>query len=157
MKVWLFSTVLIGGTSRNPLHLNVSHGLHSWGEANSTNKAKGYYDSFYKGEEMPRVPIYNQQDATFLDLFISTDVLHVAGSSCAHHQEHITVHTASGIVNQYCCLLPTAAGSRQQYWWTIPKAVCTVMCSWWWAEEPPETHRASVLINKSRNVASCWL
>ena len=25
---------------------------------------------------------------------------------------------------------------------------CTVMCSWWWAEEPPETRRASVEINK---------
>ena len=48
---------------------------------------------------------YNQQDATFLDLFISTDVLRVSGGSSAHHQEHITVHTASGIVNQYCCLL----------------------------------------------------
>ena len=26
------------------------------------------------------------------------------------------------------------------------------MCSWWWAEEPPETRRASVEINKSRNI-----
>jgi len=23
----------------------------------------------------------------------------------AHHQEHITVHSASGIVNQHCCRL----------------------------------------------------
>jgi hypothetical protein len=53
------------------------------------------------------IPNYSQQDAMFLDLFISTDALHVSGSSSAHHQEHITVHTASGIVNQYCCsLLP---------------------------------------------------
>ena len=49
------------------------------------------------------IPNYNQQDATFLNLFISTDALHVSGGSSAHHQEHITVHTASGIVNQYCC------------------------------------------------------
>jgi len=42
---------------------------------------------------------YNQQDATFLYLFIFTDTLHVSGGSSAHHQEHITVHTASGIVN----------------------------------------------------------
>ena len=48
------------------------------------------------------IPSYNQQDATFLDLFISTDALHVSGGSSAHHQEHITVHTAPGIVNQYC-------------------------------------------------------
>jgi hypothetical protein len=40
---------------------------------------------------------------------------------------------------------------------TIPEAVWTVMCSWWWAEEPPETCTASVKINKSRSVASCWL
>jgi len=78
---------------------------------------------------MPRVPIYNQQDATFLDLFINTDALCVSGGSSAHHQEHITVHTALGIVHQYCCLLPAAVGSRQQYWLTIPEAVCTVMCS----------------------------
>jgi len=50
------------------------------------------------------IPNYSQQDATFLpDLFISTDALHVSGGSSAHHQEHITVHTPSGIVNQYCC------------------------------------------------------
>jgi len=48
---------------------------------------------------------YDQQDATFLDFFISTDALHVSGGSSAHHQEHITVHTASVIVNQYCCWL----------------------------------------------------
>jgi len=46
---------------------------------------------------------YSQQDATFHDLFISKDALHVSGGSSAHHQEHTTVQTASGIVNQYCC------------------------------------------------------
>ena len=51
------------------------------------------------------IPNYNQQDAPFLDLFISTDALHVTGGSSVHHQEHITVHTSSGIVNEYCCLL----------------------------------------------------
>jgi len=44
-------------------------------------------------------PNYNQQDATFLDLFISTDALQVSGGSSAHHQELKTVNTASGIVN----------------------------------------------------------
>ena len=97
------------------------------------------------------IPNYNQQDATFLDLFISTDALHVSGGSSAH-EENITVHTASGIVNQYCCLLQLAA-----HWLTIPEAVYTVMCSWWWEEEPPETCRTSVEINKSRKVVSCWL
>ena len=48
-------------------------------------------------------PNYTQQDAMFLDLFIFTDAVHVSGGSSAHHQEHITVHTASGVVNQYCC------------------------------------------------------
>jgi len=46
---------------------------------------------------------YSQQDAILLDIFIFTNALHVSGGSSAHHQEHITVHTASGIVNQYCC------------------------------------------------------
>jgi hypothetical protein len=49
------------------------------------------------------IPNYNQQDATFLDLFIFTDALHVSGGSSDHHQEHITVHTASDIVNHYRC------------------------------------------------------
>jgi hypothetical protein len=49
------------------------------------------------------VPNYNQQDAMFLDPFIFTDALHVSGGSSAHHQEHLTVHTVSGIVNYYCC------------------------------------------------------
>jgi len=49
------------------------------------------------------IPNYTQQDATFLDLFIFTDTLHVSGASSAHHQGYITVHTVSGIVNQYCC------------------------------------------------------
>ena len=47
-------------------------------------------------------PSYNLQEAKFLDLFISTDALHVSGGSSAHHQEHITVHTASGIVQFLC-------------------------------------------------------
>jgi len=46
---------------------------------------------------------YSQQDATFLE-FISTDALNVSGGSSAHHQEHITLHTASGIVNKYCSI-----------------------------------------------------
>jgi hypothetical protein len=48
------------------------------------------------------IPNYNQQGATILDLFIFTDTLNVSDGSSAQHQEHITVHTASGIVNQYC-------------------------------------------------------
>ena len=40
------------------------------------------------------IPNYDQQDTTFLDLFISTDSLSVSGGFSAHHQEHINVHTA---------------------------------------------------------------
>jgi hypothetical protein len=83
------------------------------------------------------IPNYNQQDAKFLDLFISTDALHVSGGSSTHHQEHITVHTASGIVNQYCCLLLSwmrwnavpSHPEQQPYWLTIPEAVYTAMSS----------------------------
>jgi len=45
------------------------------------------------------IPNYSHQHATFLNSFISTDALHVSGGSSAHHQEHISVPTASGIVN----------------------------------------------------------
>jgi hypothetical protein len=48
------------------------------------------------------IPNYSQTDATFLE-FVSTDAVCVSGGSSAHHQEHIIVHTASGIVSQYCC------------------------------------------------------
>ena len=51
--------------------------------------------------------------------------LHVSGGSSAHHQEHKTVHTASGIVKPI--LLPAAAGGSIGL--TIPDAVCTVLCS----------------------------
>ena len=51
------------------------------------------------------IPNYNQQDTTFLNLFISTGAVHVSGGSSTHHQERVTVHTASGIVDRYCCLL----------------------------------------------------
>jgi len=37
----------------------------------------------------------------FLNIFIFTDALHVSDNSSSHNQEHISVHTASGIVNQY--------------------------------------------------------
>ena len=95
-------------------------------------------------------------------LFISIDALHVLAGSSAHHQEHITVHTASGIASQYCCLLLSKMrwnsfhlihdSSKQQYWLTISEPVCTVLCSWWWAEEPAKTCWASVEMNKSRNL-----
>jgi len=44
--------------------------------------------------------------------------LQVSDGSSAHHQEHMRVHSASGIVNQYCCRL-------QRFWLTIPEAECT--------------------------------
>ena len=87
-------------------------------------------------------PSSYQQDATFLDLFISTNALHVSGDSSTHHQGHKSVHT----VFRYGLPLLMLAAS-----------VDAILCSWCWAEEPPETCRASVEINKSRNVVSCWL
>jgi hypothetical protein len=114
----------------------------------------------FADEYFPIIPNYNQHDATFLNLFISTDAVHVSSGSSDHRQEHITVRTASGIVNQYCCLLLSWMrwnefllvhdSSKQQYWLTIPEALCTIVCSWWWAEEPLETCRTSVEINKEK-------
>jgi len=80
----------------------------------------------------------------FLNLFIFTDALPVSGGSCAHHQEHTIVHTASG--SQPILLLAATAASSSIGW--LPEAVCTIVCSWWWAQEPPETCKASVKINK---------
>jgi hypothetical protein len=40
------------------------------------------------------IPSYSQQDATFLDLFVSKDARRVPGGSSAHHQEHTTVQAA---------------------------------------------------------------
>ena len=72
-------------------------------------------------------------------LFLSI-ALHVSGGSSAHHREHKTVNTASGIVKPV--LLPAAivgemelrsisstitAGSSIGL--TIPDAVCTELCS----------------------------
>jgi len=49
------------------------------------------------------IPNYSQQDATFFYVLIFTDALRVSGGSSAHQQEHITIHTASSFINQYCC------------------------------------------------------
>jgi len=50
----------------------------------------------------------------FLNLFISTDALHVSGGSSVHHQEHITVHTASGIVKPILLLAAIVEVTREQ-------------------------------------------
>jgi len=63
---------------------------------------------------------------------------HVSGDVFAHHQEHLTVFTASDIVHLYR--------------WTISEAVNTVKCSWWWAKTSPETCRADwVHINEPKS------
>jgi hypothetical protein len=69
---------------------------------------------------------YNQQDAAFLE-FIFTDALHVSVGFSAHHQEHITVHTASGIITPILLLAATAISSSIGL--TTAEAVCTFMCS----------------------------
>jgi len=70
-------------------------------------------------------PNYNQRDATFLDLFTSTDTLHVSDGSSAHHQEHITVHTASGILSLwfrasqfYTTIIQQDAAMSSQFYFT---------------------------------------
>jgi hypothetical protein len=63
----------------------------------------GFFFIFHMSVHHNIIPNYSQQDATFLDLFIITGTLYVLDGSSAHHQEHISVHTASGIVNHYCC------------------------------------------------------
>jgi len=71
-------------------------------------------------------------------LFICTQsALQISGDVFAHHQEHLTVFTASDIV---------------QHRWTISEAVNTVNCSWWWAKTSPKTGRGDwVQTNKPKS------
>ena len=64
-------------------------------------KKSGFYTALSNVRCVEIITNYYQQDATFLNLFTSTDPQHVSGGSSAHHQEHTTVHTASGIGWQY--------------------------------------------------------
>jgi len=68
-------------------------------------------------------------------IYYSLSAVHVSGDVFAHHQEHLTVFTASGNIHQCRCRLV----SRQQRWWILPDAVNTDKCSWWWAKTSPET------------------
>jgi len=75
-------------------------------------------------------------------LFICTQsALHVSGDVFAHHQENLTVFTASDIVHLCCCRPVSWTGwnCRQQHRRTISEAVNTVTFSWWWAKTSPET------------------
>ena len=93
-------------------------------------------------------------------LFICTQsALHVSGEVFAHHQELLTVFTASDIVHLCCCRpvsrtrwkWSSTSTGRQQHSWTISEAVNTVKYSWWWAKPSPETWRADwVQINKPK-------
>jgi len=46
-------------------------------------------------------------------IFIAVNALHVSGGFSAHHQEHKTVHTSSGIC-QACLLAATASFRSKQ-------------------------------------------
>jgi hypothetical protein len=66
-------------------------------EGSQTNLVFSAYSDIYV-KKLVLILNYSQQDATILDLFIFKDAVHVSDGSSAHHQEHITVHTALGIV-----------------------------------------------------------
>jgi hypothetical protein len=80
-------------------------------------------------------PKYNQQDATFLDLFI-----YINCSTCFRR----FLRPSSGAQN--CTYSVWYYQTNDMiichYILIISDAVCTVLCFWWWAEEPPETCRA---------------
>jgi hypothetical protein len=81
----------------------------------------------------------DQQDATTsVYLFIPNQLYVFSGDVFAHHQEHLTVFTASGIIHHYCCWLVSWMRwkfhlihdtGRQQYRWSILDAVNTVKSS----------------------------
>jgi hypothetical protein len=93
-------------------------------------------------------------------LFICTQsVLRVSGDVFAHHQEHLTVFTASDIqvVHLRCCRPVSWTRwnlihdtGRPQRRCTISEAVNTVKFSSWWAKTSPEIFRADwVQINQN--------
>jgi hypothetical protein len=53
------------------------------------------------------LPAGNQQEALYGLIYHSKSALHVSGDVFAHHQEHLTVFTVSGIVHPSCCRLAT--------------------------------------------------
>ena len=87
-------------------------------------------------------------------IYYSKSALHVSDDVFAHHQEHLTVFTASGNVHQ-CEIMDDLE--------LIPKSsmtletVNTVRYSWWWAKTSPETCRATRSNKLTWWVASCLL
>jgi hypothetical protein len=74
---------------------------------------------------------YNEQDAMFIYLFPKI-ALNVLGGFSTHHQEHKTVHTASGIVKPILLLswmISSTRAAGSSIGLTVPEAVCTVLCS----------------------------
>ena len=57
--------------------------------------------------------------------------LHVSRGSSTHHREHITVHTVSGIANQYCCLLLSWMKWNSISWSSISSIITTNSSSGW--------------------------
>jgi hypothetical protein len=68
-------------------HSIIKYGTIFWG--NLSNFGKIFILDIHMSVHRNIIPNYSQQDATFLDLFIFTDALHVSGGSSTHHQEHI--------------------------------------------------------------------
>jgi hypothetical protein len=122
-------------------------------------------------------PNCNQQDATSLNLFVSTKRSTCFRRFLRPSSGAQIVHTVSGICQTLllpavimigmelllswlgwnCNSIPTliTAGSRKV--WQIPEAVCTI-----WAPDNGRRNRLKhvehfIEINKLRNVASCWL
>jgi len=80
---------------------------------------------------------YNQQDATFLNVFIS-----VRRSTCFRR----FFRPSSGAQNCTYSVRPLLLPAASVTVWQIPDAVCAVLSSWWWTEKPSETCRASYLL-----------
>ena len=99
---------------------------------------------------------YSQQDATFIEFIYfyrrSTYFRRFLRPSLGAHNCTYSFRYCKPIL----LLATTMVAASSSIGWQYLK-LYVVMCSWWWEEEPPETCRASVKINKSRNVASCWL
>jgi len=81
-----------------------------------------------------------------ISLIIFSKALHVSGSASAHHQEHITAHSASGIVSQYCCRLVSwmgrDLGPRKDYCHDTQRA--SLYTVYWDVEVPIVSKRVAI-------------
>jgi len=84
----------------------------------------------------------NKKYAIYRLIYYSKSALHVSGDVFAHHQEHLTVFTASGSVHPSCCQLV----SRISWNWTM-----------WIVRRTPHNPHSPVSTYSRHQLAATWV